>query len=84
MVFLYDDCVHSTFHSLNVFLSYLLMKGIMKEQKKSKAKNLTDAICRSLPRLDKRYIKQGDYPGLELWVQPGGSKVGIINIESKV
>ena len=46
----------------------------MKEQRKSKAKNLTDAICRSLPRLDKRYMKQGDYPGLELWVQPGGSK----------
>ena len=46
----------------------------MKEQKKSKAKNLTDAICRSLPRLDKRYMKQGDLPGLEFWVQPGGSK----------
>ena len=46
----------------------------MKEQKKSKAKNLTDAICRSLPRLDKRYMKQGDFPGLEFWVQPGGSK----------
>ena len=56
----------------------------MKEQRKSKAKNLTDAICRSLPRLDKRYMKQGDYPGLELWVQPGGSKFGIINIESRV
>ena len=46
----------------------------MKEQKKLKAKNLTDAICRSLPRLDKRYMKQGDFPGLEFWVQPGGSK----------
>ena len=46
----------------------------MTDKKKSKAKNLTDAICRSLPRLDKRYMKQGDYPGLELWVQPGGSK----------
>ena len=46
----------------------------MKEQKKSKAKNLTDAICRSLSRLDKRYMKQGDFPGLEFWVQPGGSK----------
>jgi len=34
------------------------MKGNMKEQKKSKAKNLTDAICRSLPRLDKRYMNQ--------------------------
>jgi len=50
------------------------MKGNMKEQKKSKAKNLTDAICRSLPRLDKRYMKQGDFQGLEFWVQPGGSK----------
>ena len=50
------------------------MKGNMKEQKKSKAKNLTDAICRSLSRLDKRYMKQGDFPGLEFWVQPGGSK----------
>ena len=46
----------------------------MKEQKKSKAKNLTDAICRSLPRLDKRYMKHGDFPGLEFWVQPGGTK----------
>ena len=50
------------------------MKGNMKEQKKSKAKKLTDAICRSLPRLDRPYCKPGDYPGLELWVQPGGTK----------
>ena len=42
--------------------------------KKSKAKNLTDAICRDLPRLDKHYFKPGDYPGLELWVRPGGTK----------
>ena len=33
--------------------------------KKSKAKNLTDAICRDLPRLDKHYFKPADYPGLE-------------------
>ena len=44
------------------------------KEKKSKAKNLSDAICRSLPRLDKRYMKQGDYPGLEFHVQPGGNK----------
>jgi site-specific recombinase XerD len=50
------------------------MKGNMKEQKKSKAKNLTDAICRSLPRLDKRYMKPADYPGLEFWIMPGGTK----------
>ena len=41
---------------------------------KSKAKNLTDAICKSLNRLDKRYIKPGDYPGLEFWVMPSGVK----------
>ncbi|MEK9717294.1 MAG: integrase family protein [Pelagibacteraceae bacterium] len=41
---------------------------------KSKAKKLTDAICRDLPRLDKRYFKPGDYPGLELWVLPSGKK----------
>ena len=36
----------------------------MKEvNKKSKAKKLTDAVCRDLPRLDKRYYKLGDYPG---------------------
>tara|TARA_B100001057_G_C22409727_1_gene779176 strand:+ start:207 stop:620 length:414 start_codon:yes stop_codon:yes gene_type:complete len=32
--------------------------------KKSKAKNLTDAICRDLNRLDKDYFKPGDYPNL--------------------
>ena len=42
--------------------------------KKSKAKNLTDAICRDLPRLDKDYFKPGDYPGLEFWVRAGGTK----------
>ena len=34
------------------------------KNKKTKAKKLTDAICKSLPRLDKRYCKPGDYPGL--------------------
>ena len=29
----------------------------------TKAKRLTDAICRDLPRLDKRYFKPGDCPG---------------------
>ncbi len=42
--------------------------------KKSKAKNLTDAICRDLPRLDKTYFRSGDYPGLQLWIEPGGTK----------
>ena len=42
--------------------------------KKSKAKKLTDAICRDLPRLDNRYYKPGDYPGLEFWVMPSGIK----------
>ena len=42
--------------------------------KKSKAKNLTDAICRDLPRLDKKYYKKGDYPGLEFWIHPSGKK----------
>jgi len=41
---------------------------------KSKAKKLTDAICRDLNRLDKRYYRQGDYPGLEFWVMPSGVK----------
>ena len=40
----------------------------------SKAKKLTDAICRDLPRLDKNYFKPGDYPGLQFWVKTGGSK----------
>ena len=42
--------------------------------KKSKAKNITDAIARDLPRLDEAYYKKGDYPGLELWVYPKGKK----------
>ena len=42
--------------------------------KKSKIKKLTDAYCRSLNRLDKRYFKPGDYPGLEFWVAPSGTK----------
>ena len=40
----------------------------------TKAKKLTDAICRNLPRLDNRYYKPGDYPGLEFWVLPTGKK----------
>ena len=46
----------------------------MKDNNKSKAKNLTDAICRALPHLDKRYMKRSDYPGLEFWVKPSGTK----------
>ena len=42
--------------------------------KKTRAKKLTDAICRSLRPLDKQYYKPGDYPGLEFWIQPGGTK----------
>ena len=46
----------------------------MTDNNKSKAKNLSDAICKSLPHLDKKYMKRGDYPGLEFWVQPGHTK----------
>ena len=46
----------------------------MTDNNKSKPKNLSDAICKSLPHLDKRYMKRGDYPGLEFWVQPGHTK----------
>jgi len=42
--------------------------------RKSKAKKLTDAYCRSLNRLDKPYFKPGDFPGLQFWVTPGGTK----------
>ena len=42
--------------------------------KKSKAKKLTDAICRSLNRLDRPYFKSGDYPGLQFWIYPSGKK----------
>ena len=37
-------------------------------------KLLSDAICRDLNRLDKRYYRQGYYPGLEFWVMPSGVK----------
>ena len=47
----------------------------------SKAKKLTDAICRDLPRLDKNYFKPGDYPGLQFWLKRVDLKVGSINIE---
>ena len=50
---------------------------------KSKSKNLTDAICRDLPRLDKRYYKQGDYPGLELWVLTSGKKTWYYQYRTK-
>jgi len=56
----------------------------MKEvNKKSKAKKLTDAICRDLPRLDKRYFKPGDYPGLEFWVAPLGTKTWYFQYRTK-
>tara|TARA_B110000971_G_C19553614_1_gene295603 strand:- start:137 stop:280 length:144 start_codon:yes stop_codon:yes gene_type:complete len=42
--------------------------------KKSKVKNLTDAICRYLNRSDKAYFKHGDYPGLKFWVAPDRTK----------
>ena len=42
-----------------------------KENKKSRSRKLTDAICRDLRRLDKPYFKPGDYPGLQFWVEPG-------------
>ena len=51
--------------------------------KKSKAKNLTDAICRDLNRLDKRYYKPGDYPGLEFWVMPTGVKTWFFQYKIK-
>ena len=51
---------------------------------KSKAKNLTDAICRNLPRLDKRYYKKGDYPGLEFWIHPSGKKSWYFQYRYKV
>ena len=51
--------------------------------KKLNTKNLTDAICRNLPRLDKRYYKKGDYPGLEFWVHPSGKKSWYFQYRSK-
>jgi integrase len=50
---------------------------------KSKAKKLTDAYCRSLNRLDKRYFKPGDYPGLEFWVMPSGVKTWFFQYKVK-
>ena len=52
--------------------------------KKSKAKNITDAIARDLPRLDTAYYKKGDYPGLELWVYPKGKRPGDFSTELKI
>ena len=51
---------------------------------KSKSKNLTDAICRDLPRLDKRYFKPGDFPGLEFWVLTSGKKTWYLKYTNKV
>ena len=42
--------------------------------KKTRSRKLTDTICRDLRRLDKPYFKPGDYPGLQFWVEPGGTK----------
>ena len=50
---------------------------------KSKSKKLTDAICRDLPRLDKKYYKPGDYPGLQFWVLPSGTKTWYFQYNSK-
>ncbi len=50
---------------------------------KSKAKKLTDAICKGLNRLDKRYFKPGDYPGLEFWVMPSGVKTWFFQYKVK-
>ena len=35
---------------------------------------LTDAICRSLNRLDKKYYKPGNFPGVQFWVLTSGTK----------
>ncbi len=50
---------------------------------KTKSKKLTDAICRDLRRLDKRYYKQGDFPGLELWVLTSGKKTWYFKYTNK-
>jgi len=50
---------------------------------KSKAKKLTDAYCRSLNRLDKKYYKSGDYPGLEFWVLTSGLKTWFFQYRTK-
>ena len=46
-------------------------------------RKLTDAVIRSINPLDERKIYPADYPGLELWVNPGGTKTGTNNIELK-
>ena len=37
-------------------------------------RKLTEATIKSLNPLDKRKIYPADYPGLELWFNPGGTK----------
>ena len=56
---------------------------IEKENKKTTSKKLTDAICKSLRRLDKRYYKSGDYPGLEFWVLTSGKKTWYYRYRTK-
>jgi len=53
------------------------------ENKKSKARKLTDAVCRDLPRLDKKYYKPGDFPGLQFWVLPSGTKTWYYQYRTK-
>ena len=50
---------------------------------KSKAKKLTDVICRSLNRLDKAYTTPGDYPGLEFMIRPSGVKIWYYQYRTK-
>ena len=47
-------------------------------------RKLTEATIKSLNPLDKRKIYPADYPGLELWINPGGVELGIFNIVLKV
>ena len=52
--------------------------------KKSKSSiKLTDQICRDLPRLDKKYYKPGDYPGLQFWVLSKWKKTWYFQYNSK-
>jgi len=44
---------------------------------------LTDAICRSLNRLDKKYYKPGNYPGLQFWVLTSGTKTWYYQYRTK-
>jgi len=37
-------------------------------------RKLTEATIKSLNPLDKRKIYPADYPGLELWINPGGGR----------